>query len=135
MVRQVNFSNEAQNRAAATISASLYERKALDCTTSLPLIFSLNNLAYLVANNRKIRDLLCVDGGLERLIHILRDVPKNQGTLMRPRSPKDLQPMWKWTTAFQCVVHLCIRGGVNVRERAVEAGIMPILVKVLESYL
>lgn len=27
MVRQINFSNEAQNRAAVTISAAMYERK------------------------------------------------------------------------------------------------------------
>ena len=108
---------------------------ALDCTVPLPLIVTLNNLAYLVANNRKIRELLCEDGGLERLIRILREVPKNNGSFTRPLHNKDLQPMWKWTTAFQCIVHLCIRGGVTVRERAVEAGIVPILVKVLESYL
>ncbi|PWN24191.1 hypothetical protein BCV69DRAFT_310027 [Microstroma glucosiphilum] len=135
MVREFNFSNEANNRAAGTISAGLYERKALDCTVPLPLIVTLNNLAYLVANNRKIRELLCEDGGLERLIRILREVPKNNGSFTRPLHNKDLQPMWKWTTAFQCIVHLCIRGGVTVRERAVEAGIVPILVKVLESYL
>lgn len=135
MVRQVNYSTEASSRAATTISATVYERKALDCTSSLPLIVSLNNLAYLVANNRKIRDLLCLDGGLERLIQILREVPKSHAVFGRPQSTKDMQPMWKWTTAFQCIVHLCIRGGVNVRERAVEAGIVPILVKVLESYL
>ncbi|CAO1626581.1 unnamed protein product [Sympodiomycopsis kandeliae] len=138
MVRQVNFSNDFHNRASLTISAAMYERKALDCSSILPLIISLNNLAYLVANNRKIRDMVCVDGGLERLLRILKDVPRNPSTMPgynRTRPHDSVLPMWKWTTAFQCMVHLCIRGGITVRERAVEAGIVPILVKVLESYL
>jgi len=46
-----------------------------------------------------------------------------------------MQAIWKWSLAFQCVVNIGVRGSETVRTRVVEAGMVPVTVGVLESYL
>ena len=122
-MREVNFSIPSANKASVGITTALYDRRALDCTSTLPLINSLNNLAYLTTSSGRIRDILTVDGGIERLVCILKE----------GRSP-DAMEMWKWNLAFQCIVNIGVRGSENVRKRVVEADMVPVIATILDNY-
>ncbi|KAK7530852.1 uncharacterized protein J3D65DRAFT_139467 [Phyllosticta citribraziliensis] len=123
-MREVNFSIPNSNKASVGITTALYDRRALDCTSTLPLINSLNHLAYLTTSSARIRDILTVDGGVERLVCILKE----------GRS-KDMMDIWKWNLAFQCVVNIGIRGSEAVRTRVVEADMVPVIATVLDNYI
>jgi len=123
-MREVNFSIPNVNKASVGITTALYDRRALDCTSTLPLINSLNHLAYLTTSSARIRDILTIDGGIERLVCILK-----QG-----RS-KDMMDMWKWNLAFQCVVNIGVRGTEAVRTRVVEADMVPVIATILDNYI
>ncbi|KAI9838148.1 MAG: hypothetical protein M1837_002643 [Sclerophora amabilis] len=123
-MREVNFSIPNVNKASVGITTALYDRRALDCTSTLPLINSLNHLAYLTTSSARIRDILTVDGGVERLVCILK----------AGRS-KDMMDMWKWNLAFQCVVNIGVRGSENVRTRVVEADMVPVIATILDNYI
>lgn len=123
-MREVNFSIPNVNKASVGITTALYDRRALDCTSTLPLINSLNHLAYLTTSSARIRDILTVDGGVERLVCILK-----QG-----RS-QEMMEMWKWNLAFQCVVNIGVRGSENVRTRVVEADMVPVIATILDNYI
>lgn len=122
-MREVNFSIPNANKASVGITTALYDRRALDCTSTLPLINSLNNLAYLTISSGRIRDILTVDGGIERLVCILKE----------GRS-KDMMEMWKWNLAFQCIVNIGVRGSEAVRTRVVEADMVPVIATILDNY-
>ncbi len=123
-MREVNFSIPNVNKASVGITTALYDRRALDCTSTLPLINSLNHLAYLTTSSARIRDILTVDGGVERLVCILK-----QG-----RS-QEMMEMWKWNLAFQCVVNIGVRGSEGVRTRVVEADMVPVIATILDNYI
>lgn len=123
-MREANFSIPNLNKASVGITTALYDRRALDCTSTLPLINSLNHLAYLTTSSARIRDILTVDGGIEKLVCILK-----QG-----RS-KDMMDMWKWNLAFQCVVNIGVRGTEAVRTRVVEADMVPVIATILDNYI
>ncbi|KAL2119410.1 hypothetical protein VTJ04DRAFT_6371 [Mycothermus thermophilus] len=123
-MREANFSIPSANKACVGITTALYDRRALDCTSTLPLINSLNHLAYLTTSSGRIRDILTVDGGIERLVCILKE-GRN----------KDMMDMWKWNLAFQCVVNIGVRGTEAVRTRVVEADILPVVATILDNYL
>ncbi|KAE8392784.1 MYND-type zinc finger protein samB [Aspergillus alliaceus] len=123
-MREVNFSIPNVNKASVSITTTLYDRRALDCTSTLPLINSLNHLAYLTTSSARIRDILTVDGGIERLICVLKE----------GRS-RDLMEMWKWSLAFQCVVNIGVRGSETVRTRVVEADMVPVIATILDNYI
>ncbi|KAL5371950.1 hypothetical protein DPSP01_013865 [Paraphaeosphaeria sporulosa] len=123
-MREVNFSIPNANKASVNITTALYDRRALDCTSTLPLINSLNHLAYLTTSSARIRDILTVDGGIERLICILKE----------GRS-KDMMDMWKWNLAFQCIFNIGVRGSENVRTRVVEADMVPVIATILDNYI
>ncbi|KAE8352999.1 MYND-type zinc finger protein samB [Aspergillus coremiiformis] len=123
-MREVNFSIPNVNKASVSITTTLYDRRALDCTSTLPLINSLNHLAYLTTSSARIRDILTVDGGIERLVCILKE----------GRS-RDLMEMWKWSLAFQCVVNIGVRGSESVRTRVVEADMVPVIATILDNYI
>ncbi|KAG8847973.1 hypothetical protein FRC20_002656 [Serendipita sp. 405] len=72
-MRQSNVCSPAQNQACLLITSRLYDRRGLDCTAPLPLFNSLAHLVHLTATSPKIREILTKDGGLERLVRILRD--------------------------------------------------------------
>ncbi|KAI9016270.1 hypothetical protein CLU79DRAFT_764177 [Phycomyces nitens] len=124
-MREPNLCFPAQSRAAICITTALYDRRALDCTATLPLINSLTHLAYLTSTSPRIREILVLDNGLERLIRILS--PSAQS--LEPRS------LWKWTLAFQCVINVGVRGTEHIRTRVVEAGMIPIVMNVLDNFL
>src|ERR1700761_8131198 len=123
-MREVNFSIPSANKASVGITPALYDRRALDTTSTLPLINSLNHLAYLTTSSARIRDILTVDGGVERLGCILKD---GRG--------KDMMEMWKWNLAFQCVFNIGVRGSENVRTRVVEADMVPVIATILDNYI
>lgn len=123
-MREVNFSIPNVNKASVHITPTLYDRRALDCTSTLPLINSLNHLAYLTTSSARIRDILTVDSGVERLVCILKE----------GRS-KDEMHMWKWNLAFQCIVNIGVRGSENVRTRVVEADMVPVIATILWDYI
>ena len=123
-MREVNFSIPNVNKAAVNITTTLYDRRALDCTSTLPLINSLNHLAYLTTSSARIRDILTIDGGIERLVCILKEGRNH-----------DLLEMWKWSLAFQCVVNIGVRGSEAVRTRVVEADMVPVIATILDNYL
>ncbi|RAL13959.1 MYND-type zinc finger protein MUB1 [Aspergillus homomorphus CBS 101889] len=123
-MREVNFSIPNVNKASVNITTTLYDRRALDCTSTLPLVNSLNHLAYLTTSSARIRDILTIDGGVERLVGILKD-----------GRTRDLMDCWKWSLAFQCVVNIGVRGSEAVRTRVVEADIVPVVATVLDNYI
>ncbi|KAF2666883.1 hypothetical protein BT63DRAFT_322296 [Microthyrium microscopicum] len=124
-MREVNFSIPSANKASVGITTALYDRRALDTTSTLPLINSLNNLAYLTTSSARIRDILTVDGGVERLVCILKE----------GRNSKDMMECWKWNLAFQCVVNIGVRGSESVRTRVVEADMVPVIATLLDNYV
>lgn len=133
-MRQVNFSIPIQNKASVGITTALYDRRALDCTSTLPLFNSLNYLAHLTISSARIRQILTEDGGVERLVCILK----------KGRAKGDIMDMWKWNLAFQCVVNIGVRGSdgkaqdyhgsEKIRTRVVEADIVPVIATVLDNY-
>ncbi|KAI8878170.1 hypothetical protein K501DRAFT_326157 [Backusella circina FSU 941] len=123
-MREPNFSTPAQNRAAIVISSTLYDRRALDCTATLPLVNSLTHLAYMTSTSPRIREILAADGGLERLVKILATCEHT-----------DKHSLWKWSLAFQCVVNVGVRGTEAIRSRVVEAGAVHVVLAILENFL
>ncbi|KAJ2734262.1 hypothetical protein H4S06_006761, partial [Coemansia sp. BCRC 34490] len=124
-MRESNFHFPSANKACVSITLSLYDRRALDCTADLPLVNSLSHLNYLTSSSARIREILTTDGGLERLVRILRTTRVTEDTLHN----------WKWTLAFQCVVNVGVRGTQDIRQRVVQVGAVPILVEILYAYL
>ncbi|GJJ68577.1 hypothetical protein EMPS_00923 [Entomortierella parvispora] len=122
-MREPNVMFPLQNRAAICITSTNYDRRALDCTAYLPIINSLTNLAYLTGSSPTIRDILTRDGGLECLVTILKNT-----------KVRDRKNGLKWTLAFQCVVNIGVRGTEQVRKRVVQAGMVPVIVNLLESF-
>ncbi|KAI7899303.1 uncharacterized protein BX663DRAFT_441607 [Cokeromyces recurvatus] len=123
-MREPNFSSPAQNKAAVVVTSTLYDRRALDCTATLPLVNSLTHLAYMTSTSPRIREILAADGGLERLIKILATCQHT-----------DKHSLWKWSLAFQCVVNIGVRGTEAIRSRVVEAGAVHVILAILENFI
>jgi hypothetical protein len=124
---------------------------ALDTTSALPLLNSLTHLTYLTSTSPRIREILTLDGGLERLLHILR-----QSAIPRPPSPPpdlyglsispsipastgllspDRAIAYRFSLAFQCVSNVGVRGSEQIRTRVVQAGVLDVVAQVLEVWL
>ncbi|SAL96673.1 hypothetical protein [Absidia glauca] len=123
-MREPNFSSPTQNKAAIVISSTLYDRRALDCTATLPLVNSLTHLAYMTSTSPRMREILTSDGGLERLVKILATSHNT-----------DKHSLWKWSLAFQCVVNIGVRGTETIRTRVVEVGAVHVILAILENFL
>ncbi|OMJ20289.1 MYND-type zinc finger protein samB [Smittium culicis] len=127
-MRESNFNFPITNKACVAISSALYDRRALDCTAILPLVNSLWNLGFLTQSSNRIREILTTDGGLERLVRILKTSKISQDS-------KDSYQTWKWLMAYHCIINMGIRGSEEVRTRVVQAGAVSIIVNILEAYL
>ncbi|CCE82345.1 Piso0_002066 [Millerozyma farinosa CBS 7064] len=136
-MRDSNYKSVTTNKAAVTITTSLYDRRALDVTSDKPLVNSLNHLTYLVSSSAKVRETLSQDGGIERLVEILHEchdqIYGSSDNIFN--SEKKLLKAWKWTLAFQCLVLIGTRGTENIRQGLVKAGILPVIATVLDNYL
>ncbi|KAI5961101.1 samB [Candida margitis] len=133
-MRDSNYRAISSNKAAVTITTSLYDRRALDVTSDKPLVNSLNYLTYLVSSSAKVRETLSVDGGIERLIEILHEC-HSCDRYINDNGDKQVLIAWKWTLAFQCLVLVGTRGTEKIRQKVVRAGILPIIATVLDNYL
>ncbi|KAF5391739.1 hypothetical protein D9757_001825 [Collybiopsis confluens] len=142
-MRESNFAFPAQNKACVCITSQLYDRRALDTTSPLPLFNSLTHLTYLTSTSPRIREIMTMDGGLERLVRLLHEFclcpppPENPSLfygLAPPsaRTPKPLPTLnptsfdkhaaYRFSLAFQCVVNIGVRGSEPIRSRVVQAG-------------
>lgn len=136
-MRDSNYRSIINNRAAVTITTSLYDRRALDVTADKPLVNSLNHLTYLVSLSAKVRETLSNDGGIERLVEILHECHNSTFNIQDNifNSEKKLLTAWKWTLAFQCLVLIGTRGTEKIRQKVVRAGMLPIIATVLDNYM
>ncbi|KAF8124719.1 hypothetical protein EV363DRAFT_1270984 [Boletus edulis] len=155
-MREANFAFPAQNRACVCISSQLYDRRALDTTSPLPLFNSLHHLTYLTSTSPRIREIMTMDGGLERLVRILHDFcmcpppPENPNVIYGlsppntrpPKLPPTLNPptfdkhaAYRFSLAFQCVVNIGVRGSEPIRSRVVQAGTLDVVGCILEAWL
>ncbi|ORZ00798.1 hypothetical protein BCR43DRAFT_485805 [Syncephalastrum racemosum] len=124
-MREPNTSSTLTNKPVLCITSGVYDRRALDCTATLPLINSLTHLAYMTSTSPRVRETLANDGGLEKLVSLVLDGDP----------PTEYRHFWKWSVAFQCIANTGIRGSERVRTRIVEAGALQAMIPVLESYL
>ncbi|KAG6875864.1 hypothetical protein C0993_006992, partial [Termitomyces sp. T159_Od127] len=128
----------------------------LDTSSPLPLLNSLTHLTYLTSTSPRIREIMTMDGGLERLVRIIRDFclcppPPDNGAVfyglipphIRPSKPVptlnppqfDKQAAYRFTLAFQCVVNIGVRGSEPIRTRVVQAGTLDVVGCILEAWL
>jgi hypothetical protein len=174
-MRESNFAFPAQNRACVCITSQLYDRRgafytlsifsdlkliirypALDTTSSLPLFNSLTHLTYLTSTSPRIREIMTMDGGLERLVRILHDFcicppPPDNPAILYGLSPPNARPAkpvptlnpqsfdkhaaYRFSLAFQCVVNIGVRGSEPIRSRVVQAGTLDVVGCILEAWL
>jgi len=138
-MRETNFRSVPFNRASVSITTSLYDRRALDCTSDRPLIYSLNHLTYLASSSARVRDTLSTDGGIERLVSILKQCHYDQDdtTVLSKHDEvvRETLAAWKWSLAFQCLVFVGTRGTEEIRSRVAYCGIIPVIATVLDNYL
>ncbi|KAI0293510.1 hypothetical protein B0F90DRAFT_1822026 [Multifurca ochricompacta] len=136
-MRESNFAFPAQNRAAVCISSQLYDRRALDTNSPLPLFNSLTHLTYLTSTSPRIREIMVMDGGLERLVRMLHDFclspPPPENPLFS--TAFDKHAAYRFSLAFQCVVNIGVRGSELIRSRVVQAGTLDVVGCILESWL
>ncbi|KIY69294.1 hypothetical protein CYLTODRAFT_372850 [Cylindrobasidium torrendii FP15055 ss-10] len=155
-MRESNFAFPAQNKACVCISSQLYDRRALDTSSPLPIFNSLSQLTYLTSTSPRIREIMTQDGGLERLVKMLHEFclspppPENPSLfygLAPPssRTPKpaptlnpqafDKHAAYRFSLAFQCVVNIGVRGSEAIRCRVVQAGTLEVVGCILEAWL
>jgi len=177
-MRESSHSFPSTNRACITLSSSLYDRRAIDSPLpTLPLLTSLQHLAYLTSTSPRIREILTQDGGLERLISIVggcldlafpetaapavqrleastSKLPAATATHGRKRRAVPFKPFSAYADgsdgqdyknlpailhtygfALQCLVNIGVRGSEAIRTRVVEAGILKVVFRILNSFL
>lgn len=120
---------------------------ALDTSSPLAILNNLTSLTYLTQTSPRIRDILTQDGGLERLIDILRDscffhkqtLPQDLWGLNGPPTARVINHerglALRHSLAFQCVVNIGVRGSEQIRTRVVQAGALDIVAQILETWL
>lgn len=138
---------------------SKYSRSAstaLDTNSPLPLFNSLTHLTYLTSTSPRIREIMTMDGGLERLVRILHDFcicppPQENPNVFYGLQPPALSPpkvvptlnpkqfdkhaAYRFSLAFQCVVNIGVRGSEPIRSRVVQAGTLEVVGCILEAWL
>lgn len=121
---------------------------ALDTNSDLATLNNLTSLTYLTSTSPRIREILTTDGGLERILDILRC-----SILPQDRADK-MQDLWglngpvtariisierarslKHSLAFQSLVNVGVRGTEAIRTRVVQAGALDIVAQILETWL
>jgi hypothetical protein len=120
---------------------------ALDTRSPLAILNNLTSLTYLTSTSPRIREILTTDGGLERLLDILREstlprdetIPADFWGLNGPPTARvisvERQVSLKHSLAFQCVVNIGVRGSEAIRTRVVQAGALDLVAQILESWL
>ena len=123
------------------------QRVALDCNSPIPLLTTLTNLTYLTSTSPRIREVLTADGGLERILDILREAsrptvtnpPADLWGLSGPSTARvismERQIGLRHSLAFQCIVNIGVRGSEGVRTRVVQSGSLDLIAHILEEWL
>ena len=143
-------------RCCVFMLRGLTELVALDTNSPLPLFNSLTHLTYLTSTSPRIREIMVMDGGLERLVRMLHDFclspppPENPALLYgllppnyHPPKPVptlipksfDKHAAYRFSLAFQCIVNIGVRGSELIRSRVVQAGTLDVVGCILESWL
>ena len=126
-------------------------------TSPLPVLFNLlTHLTYLTSISPRIREIMTMVGGLERLLRILHEFcicpppPENPAILYslippNSRPPKlapalnphsfDKHAAYRFSFAFQCVVNIGVRGSEPISSRVVQAGTLDVVGCILEAWL
>lgn len=148
-MRETTHRSVILNKPVITITSTVYDRRALDTNSNIPLINSLNHLTYLTSNSSKVRETVSNDGALERLVCMLHGCFLNLNDLLeydlgkiskheRARNIHKEKTLamcsWKWTLAFQCLVLTGTRGTEQIRKQVVSSGVLPLLATVLDNY-
>ena len=128
----------------------------LDTNSPLPLPTSLIHLNDLTSTLHRIRKILMQDGGLERLVRLLRDFcfapppPENPTAIYGLSPPSVARPppipvlnpknfdrhaAYRFSLALQCVVNIGVRGSEPIRSRVVQAGTLDVVGCILEAWL
>jgi hypothetical protein len=123
-MRQPNRSIPGISRPVEVLAPHVYSRAALDVNSTLPLFISLNNLQPMIANVPQLRQIMAEDGGLEALVRIA-------STVRRAKDPAEANVR---SLALRCLSQFGTCGPENVRVRAIEAQIVPVLVSTLECF-
>jgi len=123
-MRQVNRPVHHLARPVEVMVPNIYNRAALDVTSTLPLSITLTNLRPMIFNLKRIREIMTRDGGLEALVDIMSTI----------RDSTDPAEELNRKIALQCLNRIGICGPEAVRIRTVEAQILPVLVSKLESF-
>ncbi|KAJ3216636.1 hypothetical protein HK099_005784 [Clydaea vesicula] len=110
-------------QAAMVISLNQYDKRALTCTDLLPLTNSLHNLCYMIsASTLRISYILATDGGLELIIQIMNKL-----------TSRDTLPRLAYSAALSCLTNVAVRGNQRLRRRLVEAGVIKVIVDLLQK--
>jgi len=123
-MRQINRPVHHLARPVEIMVPNVYNRAALDVTSSLPLSISLTNLRPMIFNLKRTREAMTRDGGLEALVDIMSTI----------RDPSDPAEELNRKIALQCLNRIGICGPEAVRIRTVEAQILPVLVSKLVCF-
>ncbi|KAG1735288.1 uncharacterized protein EDB91DRAFT_1144727 [Suillus paluster] len=155
-MRESNHAFPAQNRACVCITSQCYDRRGLDTSSPLPLFTSLHHLTYLTSTSARIREIMTMDGAIERLMRILYDYclcpppPDNPGYIYGLSPPNsrpakliptmnppnyDKHAAYRFSLALQSIVNIGIRGSEPIRSRIVQAGALEVVGCILESWL
>ncbi|OAX41934.1 hypothetical protein K503DRAFT_734717 [Rhizopogon vinicolor AM-OR11-026] len=155
-MRESNHAFPAQNRACVCITSQCYDRRGLDTSSPLPLFTSLYHLTYLTSTSARIREIMTMDGAIERLMRILYDYclcpppPESPGYIYglsppNSRPPKliptmnpanyDKHAAYRFSLALQSIVNIGIRGSEPIRSRIVQAGALEVVGCILEAWL
>ncbi|KAJ3562153.1 hypothetical protein NP233_g9753 [Leucocoprinus birnbaumii] len=113
-------------------------------------------MTYLTLMSPQIREIMTMDGGLERLVKLLQDFcfslppPENPSTiygLLPPssRPPKlipilnptqfDKHAAYHFSLTFQCVINIGVCGSEQIQRRVVQAGTLDIVGCILKAWL
>ncbi|EJC97526.1 uncharacterized protein FOMMEDRAFT_171637 [Fomitiporia mediterranea MF3/22] len=126
----------ARNRACVCISSQLYNRRALDTNSPLPLLNSLTHLTYLTSTSPRIREILTPPGNPSAICGLSPPglLHPAQVPALNPKS-FDQHASYRFSLAFQCVVNIGVRGSESIRSRVVQAGTLEVVGYILEAWL
>ena len=138
-MRETNYCDVVHGTAAVVITDRVYERRALDCSAAQPLLLSLHRLQSLIAHVPRVKEMLAVDGGLERLVSILKQPCTPAASSHQPAattvSLQDKRRQIIWSLAFQCILSIGIRGTEALRTRIVEADMTAVIASLLRNHV
>ena len=137
-MRETNYCDVVHGTAAVVITDRVYERRALDCSAAQPLLLSLHRLQSLIAHVPRVKEMLAVDGGLERLVSILKHPctpTSSQYPAATSVSLHDKRRQIIWSLAFQCILSIGIRGTETLRTRIVEADMTAVIASLLRNHV